>query len=287
MHPTNHPLTAATRHRRTAPAPHRPRRRATGRWAALAVVLALGAAGCGDDSVDAPAPGDAPAVTASSTSPAASPTSDGGLSADDAEQAVRAWLAAARDADVPGMTDLLGPSSVAAAEGLGGLDSLASGLAEGVAAFADAQDWTVAEVPGHPDARLVVASGEVTREGMTERDARAWFAHRLDGRVVVEAFTGVVPEVVRPLPGQPHRADAAVEVVLPAAGDDATLLVLADGEDVTATATAEGADGDRVRVSVPAPAGGWAADGHVVAVGLAPADPGGPWPATAVSFSVD
>lgn len=102
--------------------------------------------------------------------------------------------------------------------------------------------------------------------------------------MVVEAFGIRPPEVVAPLPGEPRRADAPVDALVPAGG----LLVVADGVDIIAQATSEPADGDQQRVTY-VPEAGWVAGGHVVTLAAVPPDEHsrGPWLAEAVALSVD
>jgi hypothetical protein len=272
---------------RPAPAPRRLARK--GMQGVVALWLAAALTACSDDpGGGAPTPTATPPAHADSTgnTPATGePTEAAGVAAERAEQTVHAWLVALREGDADRMATLLGAASLAAAPGLRDAERVPSELAEGMAAFADADDWSVVQVPGRDGTYLVVASGEITREGMTERDARAWFVHPADGDPRVEAFTEILPEVVAPTRGAPHSADAPVEMVLPGAGAGAAVLAMADGKNASARSATEPAAG-RVRVTLPPPRGGWAAGEHVVAAGVAPADADDPWPATAVAFTV-
>jgi hypothetical protein len=177
---------------------------------------------------------------------------------------------------------MLGAWSARNVEAMGGLEPMASGLAEGMAQFRDAASWSSVPVPGHDGAFLVTASGQITREGTTETDARAWLVHPEGGRDVVEAFgSGSLP-VVTPTDGT-LGARGAVGVVL-AAGAPVTVL---DGEPLASGTTSEPAGDGTVRVTV-LPQGGWGAGPHVVSVATVPEQPGGdgPWDATAVTFEV-
>lgn len=220
------------------------------------------------------------ATASPSPEPAASQTEQTGQ-ARQAEQLVRAWLTAARDSETETVRAGLGAYSLLGAEATGGLESMTSGLAEGVAAFLDAQHWTVTPLPDRDGAFLVVASGDVTREGTTERAARSWLVHPEGGRTVLEAFSPKQPELVAPQPGSTVRGTAPVDVFLPFGQPTAVV----DGVDASAWLTTESADGDQVRVRVVPPAG-WSPGGHVVAVAVTPeggADTGA-WASVAVLF---
>jgi hypothetical protein len=240
-------------------------------------------AGAGSPTTGSPATS-SPATSSPATSSPATTTAGATppAGADAAVETVRAWLTALGNGDLEAARADLGLWSQRNAEGQGGLEGMASGLAEGMAAFAaEGVQWTVVAVPEHPRALVVVASGEVEREGMREQAAHAWLVHPQRGEPVVEAFSPAPPEVMAPQPGEPLGADAPVEVLLPAG----TALAVADGELVTSGVTSEPADGDRVRVRV-LPDGGWSPGRHVVAVVTVPQQPGGdaPWGTVAVTF---
>jgi hypothetical protein len=163
-------------------------------------------------SPSATSPGTESRATSSSPSDTAGPTTQGAR----AEQTVRAWLQAARNGDLAKLESGLGTYSREQAKKLGGLEGMKSGLAEGMSAFLDTKTWAAHPIPGHDNAWLVVASGQVTREGLTETDSRTWVLHPESGRLVVETFANPVPQVVAPRPGQKLDAARPVVVDLPA-----------------------------------------------------------------------
>lgn len=255
---------------------------------AVCVVLL---AGCGDPGSAEPGtagPGPGPTSSTSSQSPSGSPT-ETGTTADEAIAVVQSWLEAAQAADVDTLTELTGALSLRNAEGMGGLEGLSSGLAEGMGAFSDAKDphWSAVVIPSQPDAWLVVLRGTVTREGMTETDARSWIVHPEGDRpAVVEAFAASFPEYVSPEPGtRDLAADEPVSVYLAGGGGSGTVLL--DGEPLADGVTVEGADGDQLLVTA-LPPGGWPAGEHTVTVAAVPATPGAdaPWVSVAIPVEV-
>lgn len=244
--------------------------------AALALV-----AGCADAAQPGTPTPSSSVQASASASPSPAPTAPQSAQAEQAEQVVRSWLTAARDAETETLRAGLGAYSLRGADENGGLESMASGLAEGVAAFLDAESWTVTPLPGRDGAFLVVASGDVTREGTTERAARSWLVHPEGGRTVLEAFSPKQPEVVSPQPGSTMRRTDPVDVFLPFGEPTAVV----DGVDASAWLTTESADGDQVRVRVVPPAG-WLPGSHVVAVAVTPVDGAdtGAWASVAVLF---
>jgi len=218
----------------------------------------------------------APSTSASPTTTESAPeTSTPGeaVGTEDAVAAVRAWLTAVSTGDLAAARASLGAWSRTAADQLGGLESLASGLAEGMAAFtAEGVRWDAVAVPG-TDAVLVTAAGEVEREGMREVDARAWLVHPEGGQDVVEVFSAPPAEVTAPQDGE-----------LTATVPTGTVVVVVDGE-LTEDGVSTTADGDVTTVRV-APDGGWSGGRHVVTVASLPAtaDAAGPWATAAVTF---
>lgn len=223
-----------------------------------------------------------------STEPVEDP--DGAPAAGDAAVGVvLEWLAAAQSGSTDAMADLTGSFSLRGAERFGGLEEVRTGLAEGMGAFADTRDarWSAVVVPSQVDSWIVVVEGAVTREGMTERDARSWLVHPEDDRgMVVEGFASSPPQVVAPPEGiRDLASDRPVEVYLAARSGSGTVLLdgepLADGVDVAT------ADADRLRVTA-LPPGGWPAGEHTVTVAGVPADAGaeGPWVSVAVPVVV-
>lgn len=200
------------------------------------------------------------------------------------------WLEAAQSGDTDALADLTGEFSVRGAEEFGGLAEASTGLAEGMGAFADTQDarWSAVEIPSQPASWIVVVEGTVTREGMTERDARSWVVHPEGDRgLVVEGFAPSPPEVVSPPQGSRDLAPGVpVEVYLGAGNGSGTVLLdgapIAEGIDVAAV------DGDQIRVTA-LPPGGWPAGAHTVTVASVPGDdagPGAPWTSVAVPVVV-
>lgn len=247
--------------------------------AVLGAVLALGlSAGCGTATTPAGAPVRVTGETAGSPAPDASSTA----AASAAVELVRDWLGDLAAGDVAAAERVLGEFSRQGAQAYGGLQDMASGLAEGMAAFGgEGTSWDAVPVPGRDGAYLVTAAGEVTREGMTEAAARAWLVHPEAGHDVVEAFSATAPEVVVPRAGERLPADVPVEAVLPAGAP----VVVVDGEVVTAGVSTQGAGADRVRVRV-LPDGGWSPGRHVVTVATVP-EPGAPAPWVATATLVD
>jgi hypothetical protein len=261
---------------------------------ATALIAGLALTGCAqpDEATPGLSPGSSqstttPSATSPSTQPGtgtspsdtAGPTTPGAA----AEQTVRAWLRAARDGDLTNLESGLGTYSKEQAKKLGGLEGLKSGLAEGMSAFLDTKTWAAHPIPGHDNTWLVVASGEVTREGMTETDARAWLVHPEGGKLVVDTFANPVPQVVTPAPGQKLDAAKPVVVDLPA-GD---VVAFVDNKDAGTQVSAQPAAGGGARVSVQPPAGGWPAGNHVVAVAAVPEAGGAtPWTSVAAAFTV-
>lgn len=249
----------------------------TSKSAVLGVTVLL-LAGCGGGDVGTATPtGSAPFSTVSSPPPPPSSTPSTASPTTDAVGLVEQWLAAVSEGELAAAEATLGASSLAAVEEMGGLEAIASGLAEGMAAFgADGVAWSVVPVPD-AGAHLVVASGEVEREGMREVDAHAWLVHGEDGRDVVEVFSSPAADVVPPGP------DGAVTARLPAG----RVVVAVDGAVVETGVETQAAD-DLVEVSVR-PGGGWSTGAHVVAVAVVPDGPDadGPWAAGAVTFVAD
>ena len=230
-------------------------------------------------SPSATSPSTQPRATTSSPSDKAGPTTQGAA----AEQTVRTWLQAARDGDLAKLESGLGTYSREQAKKLGGLEGVQSGLAEGISAFLDAKTWAAHPIPRHDNTWLVVASGEVTREGMTETDARAWIVRAEHGKLVVETFANPVPQVVAPGPGQKLDAAKPVVVDLPAG----EVVAFVDNKDAGAQASTQPAAGGGARVTVQPPAGGWPAGQHVVAVAVVPEEgQTSPWASAATAFTV-
>jgi hypothetical protein len=263
--------------------------------AATTLIAGLALPGCAqsDEATPGLSPGSSQSTTTSrsTTSPSTSPgtgtsqsqsagqTNDGAV----AEQAVRTWLQAARGGDLTKLESGLGAYSKQQAKKLGGLEGMKSGLAEGISAFLDAKTWDAHPIPGHDSTWLVVASGEVTREGMTETDARSWVVHPESGKLVVETFATPVPEVVTPAPGQKLDAAKPVIVNLPAG----EVVAFVDDKNAGTQLSTQPSDGGGVRVTVQPPAGGWPAGAHVVAVAVVPkAGQSAPWASVASAFTV-
>lgn len=266
--------------------------------AACLVVLAA----CGDGGAGSTAPGGGTTTSRSvAPSPAPSPAepvapstgaeqgADEQVDGATAIGVVQEWLEAAQSGNTDALADLTGSFSLRGAEGLGGLEGISSGLAEGMGAFAQAQDarWSAVVIPSQADSWIVVVEGSVTREGMTERDARSWVVHPEDDRgLVVEGFAASPPEVASPPGGGRALApDAPVDVYLAAGNGSGTVLL--DGEPLAEGVDVATADGDQLRVTA-LPPGGWPAGEHTVTVAGVPADADadGPWASVAVPVVV-
>ncbi|HZI98692.1 MAG TPA: hypothetical protein VFD41_14320 [Actinomycetales bacterium] len=257
---------------------------------ALVAACAVLLAGCGDAGSGGPGTSGAePASSITSESPTSAPPSEPGTTADEAIAVVQEWLEAAQASDTDTLTELTGALSLRNVESQGGLDGLSSGLAEGMGAYARAEDpeWSAVVIPSQPDAWLVVLRGTVTREGMTETDAESWIVHPEGDRdAVVEAFAASFPEAVSPEPGtRDLAADEPVSVYLAAGGGSGTVLL--DGEPLADGVTVSGADGDQLLVKA-LPPGGWPSGEHTVTVAGVPATPGadGPWVSVAIPVVV-
>ncbi len=273
--------------------PRRARRLAV----ATALIAGVALAGCAqpDEATPGLSPGSSPSTTTASPSATSPPTQSGATTSSPsdtagpttrgaaAERTVRGWLQAARDGDLAKLESGLGTYSREQAKKLGGLEGMQSGLAEGIAAFRDAKTWAAHPIPGHDNTWLVVASGEVTREGMTETDARTWIVHPESGHLVVETFANPVPQVVAPAPGQKLDAAKPVVVDLPAG----EVVAFVDDQDAATQVSTEAAAGGGARVTVQPPAGGWPAGQHVVAVAALPKNgQSSPWASVASVFTV-
>lgn len=250
-------------------------------WTATICLLVL--TGCGGAEVE-------PEATPSTTSGSSS-TSTSSLAADDAApqatptEVVERWLAAIASGDADTTTSMLGPYSRAAVLDQGGVEEMMTGLGEGMAAFgADGVQRIAVELAQPDGAYVVTASGSIEREGMVERDARAWLVHPQGESDVVEAFSPVTPEIVSPATGSSTRAaDETVRVYLPAGGVPGASV---DGE-LVEEVTSEPADGDLSLVEATPPAGGWPSGEQTVTVWVVPTAGDGPWAAVAVPVTVD
>lgn len=268
--------------------------------AAVATLVVLAA--CGNGEVGPTEPGEGATTShRQETSAPRSPTEPSTTSTDPSEQpseqvdgataigVVQEWLEAAQSGNTGALADLTGSFSLRGAEGLGGLEGIRSGLAEGMGAFAQAQDarWSAVVIPSQADSWIVVVEGSVTREGMTERDARSWVVHPEGDRgLVVEGFAASPPEVASPPGGGRALApDAPVDVYLAAGNGSGTVLL--DGEPLAEGVDVATADGDQLRVTA-LPPGGWPAGEHTVTVAGVPADADadGPWASVAVPVVV-
>ena len=260
--------------------------------AALAALVVL--AGCGEDATGTAEPSET-SSSASSSGPEAtddlseSETEEAVPDGDAAVAVVQRWLEAARSGDTDALADLTGSFSLRNVEDIGGLEENASGLAEGMGAFADADaaTWSAVVIPARDDAWLVVLDGTVTREGMTEQAARSWIVHPEGDRgQVVESFSSPLPGIESPPPSSPQlAADAPVDVYLAAGGGTGTVLL--DGGPIADGVQVASADGDLLRVTA-LPPDGWPAGEHVVTVAAVPAEGDGetPWVSVAVPIVV-
>jgi hypothetical protein len=166
---------------------HRARRRGIAMMAAAAaVVVALAVGGAavliGDDGVgpDPIPPGgtESPTPETPTPSPEESPTEtprEEGVSFEEVEPTVRAWLRAIQESDEDTVWNMMTPEAQAEV-GRAKFDELmGSALPEGMGAFAGAPDfhYVVVASGGTEAAVIAVLSGEVEREGSIEFDTEA------------------------------------------------------------------------------------------------------------------
>jgi hypothetical protein len=183
---------------------HRARRRGIAMMAAAAaavVALAVGGAAVliGDDGVrpDPRPPAGTPTPSESPTpSPEESPIEtpqEEGVSFEEVEPTVRAWLRAIQESDEDTVWNMMTPEAQAEV-GREQFDELmASALPEGMGAFVDAPDfhYVVVASGGTEAAVVAVLSGEVEREGSVELDAEAISVRiRTDEVLIDETFDG-------------------------------------------------------------------------------------------------
>jgi len=256
--------------------------------AVLVTLLVAVLAACGDDSEPTGAPS-ADASTTSSDPTSSAPTSDPadtGAPADEAAAmaVVDEWIASIGTGDTELVESGLGPTSRAAIEAMGGMESIMSGLAEGMAAFGQpGLERAAVALPGHEGAWLVTYHGEVSSEGQTGYDAHSWLVVPGADGADVEAFAQPLPEVLAPADRTAARTDEMVTVTLPAGGQ---VLALLDGTTVLPGSLVEPADGDQVRISA-APEDGLPTGSHTITVAVVPeAGAGTAWATTAVAFTV-
>lgn len=247
----------------------------------VAALVALTAA-CGADSDPTTAPtSTAPTSSASSgtTAPPATTTDQANAMA-----AVDAWIASIGTGDMAAIENGLGPTSRGAIQQMGGLATLMSGLAEGMANFGlgDMQRSAV-PVPDHEGAWLVTYQGEVSAEGLTGYDAQSWLVVPGDDGAKVETLSWPLPEVLAPADPYATTEAETVTVTLPAGG---TVLTVLDGTTALPGPLVEGIDGDQVQISA-APEDGLPSGQHAITVAVVPeAGNDGPWATTAVALDV-
>jgi hypothetical protein len=250
--------------------------RARPRAVVPAVALLAFVAGCADD---APTPPSGTSTPSPSSSTAAEP--DDALGEAGAYAAVDSWLAATASGDPEQVLAGLGPSSLRAVEAVGGIDTLLSGLAEGMSTYAQ-PGLTRTAVQVRPGAWLVTYAGERQVEGTTETSARSWLVVDEGDGPKVEAFAHPLPEVVSPADPASAGASDVVTVTLPAGGD---ALAYLDGT-TPVPVQVEPADGDQVSITA-APEGGLPSGAHSVTVVVVPGDAGGTtWASTTVVLTV-
>lgn len=215
------------------------------RWSSTVVtgLLVLALAGCGDDE---------PEVLGATTPPPAAATSSPATTAptptaqpQDVDAVVSDFLAAL-GSDMPRAWELLSARSQQSFGAYDRFADLATEYAEGLAGFAEVPRTQVALDDG---LSVVVLAGEVTREGMTERDAFALPVRSERGRPRVELASPALPatvdiEVPEPAGGS-VAAGTALRAYVPAAARE--VLVLLDGTQVEAQQRP--ADGDRTEVT--------------------------------------
>jgi hypothetical protein len=166
---------------------HRARRRGLALMAAAAAaVVALAVAGAvvlvGDDGVspNPVQPADTPRQESPTPTPQESPAPqesprEEGVSFQNVEPRVREWLLAIQNSDEDAAWAMMTPEAQAEVGRARFDEDMQSALPEGLGAFAQAPDFRFVAVAsaGSEAAVVAVLSGEVTREGTTEVDARA------------------------------------------------------------------------------------------------------------------
>lgn len=210
------------------------RRRA---WVALTALVVVTA--CAGEQRDSPSP----ASTTGHPSPSAAPTESAVVTVDDVVSELLDALGAAASRRA---WSLLSSRSQ---QGFGSYEDfaqLSSDYAEGLAAFADA-DRSHIDLGG--GVSVVTLSGEVNREGMTEKAAAALAVRREDGQPRVELTPPHLADVLVievPEPGAaPLESGAELRATVPV-GSRVTVLVDAEAYGPRMTPS----DGDRMLVTL-------------------------------------
>jgi hypothetical protein len=184
---------------------HRARRRGVAMMAAAAaavIALAVGAATVlindngvspdpippgGTESPDTPAPTPTTPVPTPDDTPTETPSEEG-VSFEDVEPTVRAWLRAIQNSDEDLVWSMMTPEAQAEV-GREQFDELMlSALPEGMGAFADAPDFhhVVVASAGREAAVVAVVSGDVEREGSVEFGAQAFPVRIVGDEVLID-----------------------------------------------------------------------------------------------------
>jgi hypothetical protein len=248
---------------------HRARRRGIAMMAAVAAAVAVVAVGgaavlLGDNGVspDPIPPGNtesprAPETPHSSPAPPPETPSEKGVSFEGVEPRVREWLTAIQNGDEDSAWAWMTEEARADIGWERFAQDMQSALPEGLGAFAQAPDFhhVVVASAGSEAAAVAVFSGEVTREGTTEVDARAipvriigddvWIDERFDVRYFSEMIAVFASESAGPftfrrsdeLIVESIRPQGAAEVFISVDDDEVPLPTEFDPSTGTATAT--------------------------------------------------
>ena len=248
---------------------HRARRRGIAMMAAAAaavVALAVGGAAVllGDNGVtpDPIPPGNtetprAPETPDSTPAPPPETPAEEGVSFEGVEPRVREWLTAIQNSDEDAVWSMMTPEAQTEVGRERFDQMMLSALPEGMGAFAQAPDFhhVVVASAGSEAAAVAVFSGEVTREGNTEVDARAipvriigddvWIDERFDFRYFSEMIAAFASESSGPfafkrgdeLIVESLQTGGAASVHISVDDDEVPLPTEFDKDTGTATAT--------------------------------------------------
>src|SRR5919106_4889391 len=262
---------------------HRARRRGLALMAAAAAaVVALAVAGAvvlvGDEGVSPdpvpPAGTETPRQESPTPTPQESPSetpSEEGVSFEKVEPTVREWLLAIQNSDEDKAWSMMTPEAQAEIGREQFDQMMGSALPEGLGAFVEAPDFhhVVVASAGSEAAVVAVFSGEVTREGNTEVDARAIPVRIVGNEVLIdEVFDVRYMEMMAVFASESagpfsfHKGDeliveflqpqGAAEVYISVDDDEVPLPTEFDQDTGTATATLDRdlAEGDHIATVV-------------------------------------
>lgn len=229
----------------------------------LATLLVIvGLSGCGGSEPAAPT---AASPTAASSSPVATPSPSPSPTPEGSALTAVQALVRVIGSDMPAAWSLLTSRSQA---GFGSYDAFAelqTEYAEGLAAFDGAQPTSL---PLGADRAVVTLSGDISREGETERDAFTTPARVEDGAWKVElGWVGPdapMIEIEAPLHAATRQSGQEMRAIVPAAAQTTVWL---DGAQQQTSETP--ADGDRTAVTLSPQLG---AGEHVLTVAVVRAD---------------